>query len=98
MPICVFGNGVRVTPLPKTQIGIGYRSAIDQKVNGTLDLPAGYAGLPLSTPGSVNLVLNLPDVVTVGLRQGIGDRFTLLAGLEWSHWSRIRTADVHQPN
>ena len=90
--------GVTLTPLPKTQIGIGYRSAINQKLNGTLDLPSTFVGLPLSTPGSVNLVLNMPDVVTVGLRQGIGDRFTLLAGVEWSHWSRIGTAHVYQPN
>lgn len=92
--------GVTLTPLPKTQIGIGYRSAIDQKANGTLDLPAAYlAGIGAgATPGSVNLVLNLPDVVTVGLRQGIGDRFTLLAGIEWSNWSRIGTTNVYQPN
>ena len=43
-------------------------------------------------------MLNLPDVVTVGLRQGIGDRFTLLAGVEWSNWSRIGTANLYQPN
>ena len=87
--------GVTLTPLPKTQIGIGYRSAIDQKINGNLDVPAT---IPATTRGSVNLVLPLPDVVTVGLRQGIGDRFTLLAGLEWSHWSRIGTPNVYQPS
>jgi long-chain fatty acid transport protein len=95
--------GVTLTPLPKTQIGIGYRSSLDQKLNGTLAIPAvgcPFSGLcaPSSTPGSVNLVLPLPDVLTVGLRQGIGDRFTLLAGLEWSHWSRIGTPLVYQPN
>ena len=93
--------GVTLTPLPKTQIGIGYRSAINQKLNGTLALPvAGCPGLcaPYSTPGSINLTLNLPDMLTVGLRQGIGDRFTLLAGFEWSNWSRIGTAHALQPS
>lgn len=85
--------GVTLTPLPKTQIGIGYRSALDQKINGTLIAPVGG-----TTNGSVNLTLNLPDIVTVGLRQGIGDRFTLLAGFEWSNWSRIGTAYLYQPN
>jgi long-chain fatty acid transport protein len=89
--------GVTLTPLPKTQIGIGYRSAIDQKVNGTLDQPAAWLAGG-GSQGSVNLVLNLPDVVTVGLRQGIGDRFTLLAGLEWTNWSRIGTTNVYLPN
>ena len=91
--------GVTLTPLPHTQIGIGYRSAINQKLNGTLALPAGglYSS-PISTPGSINLTLNLPDMLTIGLRQGIGDRFTLLAGFEWSNWSRIGTSHVLQPN
>lgn len=87
--------GVTLTPLPKTVIGIGYRSAIDQKINGSLDVPAG---IPFTTRGSVNLTLSLPDMITVGLRQGIGDRFTLLAGVEWANWSRIGTASLLQPN
>ena len=94
-----FTAGVTLTPLPKTQIGIGYRSALDQKINGTLELPPGTSfSAPISTPGSVNLTLNMPDMVTVGLRQGIGDRFTLLAGFEWSNWSRIGTSSLLQPN
>lgn len=88
--------GVTLTPLPKTQIGIGYRSAIDQKINGSLDVPAAL--MPVTTFGSVNLNLPLPDMITVGLRQGIGDRFTLLAGVEWSNWSRIGTPRLLQPN
>ena len=92
--------GVTLTPLPKTQIGVGYRSAINQNINGNLDVPTfvqiccGAA----ATPGSVNVVLNLPAILTVGLRQGIGDRFTLLAGLEWTNWSRIGTANLYQGN
>lgn len=86
--------GVTLTPLPKTTIGIGYRSYIDQKLNGTLLTNT----TPASTPGSVNLTLPLPDMVTVGLRQGIGDRFTLLAGIEWSNWSRIGRVPVWQGN
>jgi len=86
--------GMTFTPMPKTTIGLGYRSAIDQKVNGTLVTN----GTPASTPGSVHLTLPLPDTATLGLRQGIGDRFTLLAGIEWSGWSRIGRVPVLQPS
>jgi long-chain fatty acid transport protein len=85
--------GVTLTPLPKTQIGIGYRSALNQDINGTLNAPVGG-----TTNGSVNLTLDLPALLSVGLRQGIGDRFTLLAGIEWQNWSRIGTANLYQPN
>lgn len=89
-----FTAGLTLTPTPTTRIGVGYRSAINQKISGTLDT----GGLALSTPGSIETTLNLPDMVTVGLRQGIGDRFTLLAGFEWSNWSRIGTAVVTTPS
>lgn len=88
--------GVTITPMPRTTIGIGYRSAIDHTLSGTWDVPAAVA--PATQPGSVNLGLKLPDMVTVGLRQGIGDRFTLLAGFEWSNWSRIGTSRLLQPS
>lgn len=88
--------GITVTPMPRTVIGIGYRSAIDHTLSGTWDVPAAVA--PATQVGSVNLGLKLPDTVTVGLRQGIGDRFTLLAGFEWANWSRIGTSRLLQPN
>lgn len=88
-----FTAGVTITPTPTTTIGVGYRSAINQKINGTL-----RTGVAAGTPGSVSTTLNLPDMVTVGLRQRIGDRFTLLAGFEWSNWSRIGTSVVTTPS
>lgn len=78
--------GATITPTPTTKIGVGYRSAINQKENGD------KSGL---TSGSINTTLNLPGLLSVGLRQGIGDRFTLLAGFEWQNWSRIGDAVVY---
>lgn len=40
----------------------------------------------------------MPGIFTVGLRQGIVDRWTFLAGFEWSNWGRIGTANLLQPN
>jgi long-chain fatty acid transport protein len=82
--------GAIITPTPTTKIGIGYRSALNQKIDGTLT----NNGVPATSAGGVNVGLNLPGLLSVGLRQGIGDRFTLLAGFEWQNWSRIGTANV----
>ncbi len=90
-----FTAGVTYTPMPGTQLGIGYRSAINQKISGsivaTTPLAAAAAGI---TPGSVGTTLNLPDQLSVGLRQRIADRWTLLAGFEFANWARIGTANV----
>lgn len=87
-----FTAGATITPLPGTVIGVGYRSALNQKIDGTLSTSSA---LPATSTGSVNLTLNLPDMLTVGLRQRITDRFTMMAGFEWSRWSRIGTAVLH---
>jgi long-chain fatty acid transport protein len=40
-----FTASVTLTPPPTTTIGLGYRSAINQKINGTLTLPPGGSSL-----------------------------------------------------
>ena len=92
--------GVTLTPTPTTTIGIGYRSAINQKVEGTMTLPAGPLFTPAfgSTPGAVNTTLNLPDMVSVGLRQRVGLQWTVMGTVEWTNWSRIGTSRITQAN
>jgi long-chain fatty acid transport protein len=86
-----FTAGVTITPTDRTTIGIGYRSGINNKIDGTL---AG--GVGATTNGGINTTVNLPDTLTIGLRQKLTDRWTLLAGYEWSNWSRIGTSRVFQ--
>ena len=82
-----FTAGVTVTPTPTTTIGIGYRSGINQKIDGTISLSNG-----LSSPASTTI--NLPDTVSVGLRQILTPQWTALATVEWTNWSRIGTSAV----
>ena len=95
-----FTAGVTLTPTPTTTIGLGYRSAIDQKIDGTLTLPNGPAFTPAfgSTPGDISTTVDLPDVVSLGLRQRLTPQWMLMATAEWTNWSRIGTATVQQSN
>jgi long-chain fatty acid transport protein len=83
-----FTAGLRVTPGPGTEIGLGYRSFIDHKLDGTLK--TANAGTFHVKSNDVNL----PDVVTLGVRQRITDRFRVMAGAEWTNWSRFDTVEV----
>ena len=89
-----FTLGATITPMAGTTIGIGYRSAINQKINGSLTTSAA---LPATTTGSVSTTLNLPDQLSIGLRQRFLDRWTFLAGFEFANWKRIGTATIAQP-
>jgi long-chain fatty acid transport protein len=80
--------GIKATPVPGTEIGLGYRSFIDHELDGTLKTANGGV-FDVNYDG-----VDLPDVVTLGIRQRITDRFRAMAGAEWSNWSRFDTVKV----
>jgi long-chain fatty acid transport protein len=84
--------GVTFTPWASTTIGLGWRSAINQDIHGTLLLPFGVPG----TPGSVETTINLPDIVSLGIRHQFDPRWTIMGTVEWSNWSRIGTININQ--
>jgi long-chain fatty acid transport protein len=90
-----FVAGATFTPTPTTSIGIGYRSGMDQDIEGTLS--TSIAPLGGTTAGTVNTTLRLPDTVTLGIRQSIGPQWTVMGTAEWSNWSRIGTATITAP-
>lgn len=91
-----FTAGMTLTPTPTTTIGIGYRSSLDQKINGTLGTTLTV--LPATTYGSVNTTLDLPNSVSLGIRQILNRQWTVMGTAEWTHWSRIGTSNIVQPN
>jgi long-chain fatty acid transport protein len=86
--------GLTVTPGPNTTVGVGWRSAIDQKLDGTLLV---NAPLPATT-GSIDSQIDLPNLLSVGIRQRFDDRWTAMGTVEWTNWSRIGTTSVTQPS
>ena len=83
-----FTAGVKVTPLPGTEFGLGYRSFIDHDLDGTLKTP-NAGNFDVHYKG-----VSLPDMLTLGLRQKVTDRIRVMAGAEWSNWSRFGTVKV----
>jgi long-chain fatty acid transport protein len=84
-----FTAGVTLTPTPTTTIGLGWRSAMDLDLDGTMRIDPIFSGAP------VDLTVKLPDIVSLGIRQQLGPQWTLLGTIEWSHWSRIGTSVVN---
>jgi Long-chain fatty acid transport protein len=74
-----YSLGATLTPFAGTSIGIGFRSAVEQKLEGSFQ----HFGIPIKA----NLVL--PESVTVGLSQRVTDALTLNATAEWTNWSRL---------
>ena len=85
-----FTVGLTLTPTPTTMIGIGYRSGINQKINGTVTAPA-VGGISVN---AAETTVNLPGVLSAGIRQKIDPQWTLLGTIEWTNWNRIGTSNV----
>ncbi|ODN71438.1 OmpP1/FadL family transporter [Methylobrevis pamukkalensis] len=84
--------GITLTPWEGTEIGLGYRSPISHALDGTQTLRT-TSGAVLSRQ-DITAEVTVPETVTLGLRQKISDRFTLLGGAEWANWDRIGTVPV----
>jgi long-chain fatty acid transport protein len=85
--------GVTWKPTQGTTIGVGYRSAVDFGLEGHY-----RSSSTLGATVDASADITLPDIVTVGLRQKLTDRLDLLAGYEWTNWSRVGTIPVQGPS
>ena len=90
-----FTAGLTVTPTPTTTVGLGWRSGMDQKINGAF---TANALCFLSQCGSINGTINVPDIVSLGLRQKLSSQWTVMGTVEWSHWGRTTNVAILQPN
>jgi long-chain fatty acid transport protein len=81
-----FTAGLLFQPTDSTQIGVGFRSSIDHKLEDNSRI-GGFFG-----PTSADI--EIPEIVTFGLRHDLDERFTFLAGVEWTNWSRIENLTV----
>ncbi len=86
--------GIMLEPQRGTSIGLGYRSQMDLDLGGKFKQPLTLGpGLQAGSYGATG-TLNLPNVVTLSLRQDVSPRARLLGTVEWTNWSRFKSLDL----
>ncbi|WP_208979463.1 OmpP1/FadL family transporter [Pseudovibrio axinellae] len=80
--------GALFRPWKGTQLGIGYRSPVEQDLKGDLVV----SGVDV-TPIRANVTL--PETVTVSFQQELNERWRGMGTFEWTHWSRFGTFPVY---
>lgn len=83
-----FSLGVLFTVVPGTTIGIGYRSAMNNTLEGLTNLST-ISGLNLATL-STTAGLTLPDQITGSFRSQIAPQWTISGTVEWTNWSNLQ--------
>jgi long-chain fatty acid transport protein len=85
-----FTAGVTLKPWAGGEISLGYRSSIRHQLDGTLTLvtPAG------ANEQLIRANLNLPEIVTLGLKQDLTPQWTVTGTVQWTNWSRLQAPPI----
>ncbi|MGL4636944.1 MAG: OmpP1/FadL family transporter [Beijerinckiaceae bacterium] len=85
-----FTAGVTLKPWQGGEISLGYRSSIRHSLQGTLT-----ALSPLGASETlIKSNLNLPEIVTLGLKQDINPQWTVTGTVQWTNWSRLQSPPI----
>ncbi|NCC50553.1 MAG: transporter [Spartobacteria bacterium] len=89
-----YNAGLTMRPTDTTQLGLSYRSQIESTLDGDadFDVPAEAAGLQaqntfVNTDAKADITL--PETVTLGIAQKLGEKLTILSDICWTRWSRF---------
>ena len=88
--------GALIQPGPQTNIGLAYRSRVQQDFSGTADFivpaPLNLASRFRNSGGNAKLVL--PDTATISITQGLGQAWTLYGEVTWTNWSQFKNLNA----
>ncbi|HRK25039.1 MAG TPA: OmpP1/FadL family transporter [Beijerinckiaceae bacterium] len=83
--------GVTLKPWAGGEVSLGYRSMIHHALKGSI---SAY-GPTLTTTGQlIKANLNLPEMITLGLKQDINAQWTVTATAQWTNWSRLQAPPI----
>ncbi len=99
-----FNLGVLVTPALNTRFGATYRSKIRHKVPGNANferpagLPAPLAASPAVSNSGASASVDLPDSASVHGYVELDQKWSAMADVTWTHWSRFKELRIRFAN
>jgi len=83
-----YNLGLKYQITPKLKVGLGYRSKIEHKIEGTTQVTA------LNKSSHFYVPLTTPEILTLGLSYQINNKIEFLYDTSWTRWSRIKNLSV----
>jgi long-chain fatty acid transport protein len=103
-----YNLGLLYEPSDRTRVGVAYRSAISQTLNGTakFDAPANFSAdfaYPAFQETDASATLDLPESTSVSIYHDISSSWAIMADWTWTRWSRFKEltyefANPYQPS
>jgi long-chain fatty acid transport protein len=88
-----FTGGVEWQPTRSTQNGFGYRSGINESLNGQFKF-SDPNPLFASATTLTQVPVHLPAIATASIRQDLTPTFALLGTAQWTQWSNLQSPNV----
>ncbi len=89
-----YNVGLQLMPTATTKVGLTYKTAINHRLEGDVDLlnPTSVflgadSGTSVSVPGSAKL--STPDIASFAVSQQIDEKWTVLGSVNWYGWSNF---------
>ncbi|HLO75587.1 MAG TPA: outer membrane protein transport protein [Magnetospirillum sp.] len=79
---------------PSTRMGLSYRSSIRHAIHGKAEfrsVPGALAGNAAFADSGVDVVVPLPDTLSLGLYHEISPQWAVMSDVAWTRWSAFRT-------
>ncbi|MCX2525024.1 OmpP1/FadL family transporter [Larsenimonas rhizosphaerae] len=90
-----YNLGVMFRPQPGTTLGLAYRSKVDYTLKGDVTFDNVVTIAPgASVDSDASLDITLPETIEFAVTQVLDERWTLMAGAAWTHWSRFDELNV----
>ena len=84
-----YNVGLTLKPLPRTEIGAHYRSAVSHTLEGRVSLEGtGAAAADFNVTGEADL--DLPDIATIGVAHDATDDLRLMGQATWFGWNNFQ--------
>ena len=94
-----YNVGVIFQPVESTRLGLSYRSKVDYSLDGEAKYNNVFTGTGFAnTEQDASLDMTLPESIDFSVTHKLDDRWTLMAGVTWVHWSRFDEIAVEVDN
>lgn len=87
-----YNIGIQAKPLPNTEVGVHYRSAISHTLDGKVNISG--TGTPADSSRDGTADLDLPDIFTFGVAQDITPKTRLMGQATWFGWNNFQDIDA----
>jgi long-chain fatty acid transport protein len=88
--------GALFTLSPRTKVGVSYRSTIEHKLEGDLEVEGPNPVVNALQTSKAEADVELPDTFILSVTQQLDDRWEMLGDVSWTGWSSIKEVDIER--